>query len=213
MKRILITAGATRTYLDDIRFISNNATGTLASYIALQAINKKMHVTFIHGKESIVPYTNSKLLKLIEIETVEDLVKVINKELKNKKYDAFVHTIGVTDYIPIKKIKGKISSNSKFLTIKLKKCPKIINIIKKISLFTYTIGCKLESNVTNETLIKRAKELMKKSKANLVIANDYKSVKKGTHAAFIISKDKIEFTTGKLNIAKSIIDKIQELWE
>lgn len=48
-KRILISSGCTREYIDSVRFISNPATGKMGSALALAACHRGAEVTLVHG--------------------------------------------------------------------------------------------------------------------------------------------------------------------
>lgn len=84
-KNILITAGSTRGYLDAVRYITNTSTGRLGSEIALEAMGRGAVVTYIYGAGSLFPVIRDRndimasQLKLIEIETNNDLINVLQK--------------------------------------------------------------------------------------------------------------------------------------
>ncbi|MCP4270489.1 MAG: phosphopantothenoylcysteine decarboxylase, partial [Gammaproteobacteria bacterium] len=86
-KNILITAGSTRGYLDAVRYITNTSTGKLSSEIAYEAMSRGAVVTYVYGTDSLFPMVQDhneikpSQLKLIEIETNDDLVKVICEKL------------------------------------------------------------------------------------------------------------------------------------
>ena len=95
-KNILITAGSTRGYLDAVRYITNTSTGKLSSEIAYEAMSRGAVVTYVYGTDSLFPVIQGQddikpsQLKLIEIETNDDLVKVIREKLKKKRFYAVV---------------------------------------------------------------------------------------------------------------------------
>ena len=90
-KNILITAGSTRGYLDAVRYITNTSTGKLSSEIAYEAMSRGAVVTYIYGTDSLFPVIQDhkdikpSQLKLIEIETNDDLIKVLREKLKKQK--------------------------------------------------------------------------------------------------------------------------------
>ncbi len=69
------------------------------------------------------------------------------------------------------------------------------------------MGFKLEVNKTKEELIKTARGFLKRSKADLVIANDYKNISKSRHTADRVSEDcnKPGTLKNKKDIAKGIV--------
>ncbi|OGF47476.1 MAG: hypothetical protein A2452_03070 [Candidatus Firestonebacteria bacterium RIFOXYC2_FULL_39_67] len=203
--KIIVTSGPTRSYLDEIRYISNYSTGVLGSLIAARAALQGHQVVQLYGKGSI--FAADKRVKKIEIETVDELLRALKKELKSGA-QAVVHAMAVLDYIAPKKIKAKVKSDKKSWHIKLLRSPKIINEIKKIAPQTKLVGFKLEYNAKKGGLLKSARELIKKSGAEYVVANDFKSVKEKKHTAMIIGKSGFikGNISGKENIAKEIVE-------
>lgn len=48
-KRLLISAGSTREFLDPVRFLGNPSTGKMGVALAQAALHRGAHVTFVHG--------------------------------------------------------------------------------------------------------------------------------------------------------------------
>ena len=138
--KIIVTSGPTRAYIDEIRYISNYSTGKLGSLVAEKLARKGIKISFIYGKGSLTP--KSKNVKLFEIETVQDLMKEIKKEFKGA--GAVVHAMAVLDYEPAKFIHAKVKSDKPGWTVKFKRTPKVIGMIKKLNPKAQLIGFKLE---------------------------------------------------------------------
>jgi phosphopantothenoylcysteine synthetase/decarboxylase len=206
---ILITSGPTKAFIDEIRYISNYSTGRLGTLIAEEFLKKGHKVTFIYGKDSIHP--KGKNLKLIEIQTINDLINVLKKELK-KRYDVIIHSMAVLDYVPSKQLETKVKSDKKFWNLKLVRTPKVIKLIKKVSPESILVGFKLEYNLKKSKIIREAKKLIKESNADYVVANDYRDIKRGKHIASILSKGGVVKNNiiGKENIAKEVFHLIKE---
>ena len=92
-------------------------------------------------------------------------------ELK-KKYDVVIMAAAASDYTPENISKSKIKSDKKSLIIRLKKAPKIIDLVRKFQKDALLVGFKAESNISKSTLIKLAQKKMKDVDANIMIAND-----------------------------------------
>ena len=234
---IVITAGGTSEKIDNVRTITNNASGKLGSLIAQYFCDnysdKLNKIYYICSPTSFKP--NSNLCEIIEIIDTNDLKNFVEKVLNNNRIDCFIHSMAVSDYtvdyvttiqelcdnINIKDVKNsiinfskgiketKISSSIKDLLIKLKPTPKIINLIKQISPNTMLVGFKLLDNVSEEELIDVAKNLMQKNDCDIVVANDQKNISLNYHKAFIIDSN-FSITTAqtKNEIAEKLCKKI-----
>ena len=122
-----------------------------------------------------------------------------------------VHAMAVLDYEPEKTIKGKVKSDRKFWTLRLKRSPKVINEVKNVSPGILLVGFKLEHGKGISGLRKAAEGLLKKSGADFVVANDYGQIRKGNHKAVVFGLDGSRVpASGKENIAEAIVDCLKE---
>jgi phosphopantothenoylcysteine synthetase/decarboxylase len=161
-RHVMITSGPTRGYIDAVRYISNKSTGKLGVAIATEFISRGAHVTFVYGVGSGMPDTHVlekdgiSRLTLIEIETLDDLVAVIQKRLKDTQFDAIVHAMAVLDYTPEKHRDKKISSNKDKLVITFVRTPKVIRLIRQGWPHAFVISFKLEVGLPKDELVERA---------------------------------------------------------
>ncbi|MDV5120636.1 MAG: phosphopantothenoylcysteine decarboxylase [Candidatus Scalindua sp.] len=218
-KNILITAGSTRGYLDAVRYITNTSTGRLGSEIAFEAMGRGAVVTYIYGADSLFPVIHGRSdlkasqLKLIEIETNNDLMKVLQEKLKNRKFDAIIHAMAVADYVPARAKQSKTSSQKKEWLVKLVKTPKVINTIRDSWPEALLVGFKLEVNRTKDEIIRIARRFLAKSKSNLIVANDYKYISRNRHIAYMVTGDRKipKPLKGKKAIARNIISYLEKI--
>ena len=239
MYSIVITAGGTSERIDNVRKITNSSTGKLGTVIATRMIENKGDkidkIYYVCSKSSLRPI-NEKV-EVIEIVDTNDLKDTVNKLLTEKHIDCFVHSMAVADYTvdfvttaedlassieesrdnilesicnPILRLTDdKISSYYDNLIIKLKRTPKIISMIKRLSPSTNLVGFKLLDTVSEEQLITVGLELKEKNKCDLVVANDLNTIRQGNHKAVIIrGKDDYIVAAGKEDIADKIIKEI-----
>ncbi|MFH1397931.1 MAG: phosphopantothenoylcysteine decarboxylase [Candidatus Omnitrophota bacterium] len=185
-KKVLITAGPTWAAIDDVRVISNTATGETGRLLAEKLTTKGAKVALLINAENRC-WLNKKI-KILTFRFFDQLKKHIVKEVSSGRYDIFIHSAAVSDYRPAKSVKGKINSGKFKLRLDLVPTPKIINRIKKIDSSLFLVGFKYEPGNDKKTLIQKAKKLMSKSNADIIVANT--SGKKG-YQAYIINRDKI----------------------
>ena len=105
-KKILITAGPTNEYIDEVMKITNMSTGRLGIELTKNYLNEGYEVTLI-ATRSVVRSNlyerynlgNNPNLKTIPIETTENMLQALINESKNK-YDLVIHSSAVGDYKP-----------------------------------------------------------------------------------------------------------------
>ena len=106
MKKILITAGPTNEYVDEVMKITNMSTGRLGVELTRNFLNEGCGVTLIctrsvarGGLYERYGLSNKENLKTVQIETTEDMYKALENESK-ENYDLVIHASAVGDYKP-----------------------------------------------------------------------------------------------------------------
>ena len=161
----------------------------------------------IRGTGSARPGTG---VRVVDIETPEQAASALMLALKSG-CDAVVHAMAVLDYVPAARRRGKIPSGGKVLNLKMVQTQKIIDMIKKSHPDIFLVGFKLESGASRVALLKNARDLIKRSRADIVVANDLGSAKSNSgHKAYLVEKSGkvIAKATGKDAIAHKILDCI-----
>lgn len=210
-KKVLITGGPTRVYLDAFRYITNPSSGKTGVALAESALKSGAEVTLVYGPGSANPPSNAKVINVV---TTEEMLEAVTSELESNNYDAAILSAAVADYGPRKREITKTPSKMKEWRLTLYPLPKIIEEVKVADPEIYLVGFKAEFNVSDEELIQRAKKRMEEADIDLMVANDVsrEGVGFGTdkNEVFIINSKKQVIhvpVTNKNNIA----DKIMEL--
>ncbi|HON78687.1 MAG TPA: phosphopantothenoylcysteine decarboxylase [Spirochaetota bacterium] len=125
-RKVIVTGGPTREWLDPVRFISNPSSGRMGVAIAEEAVNRGAETVFVHGP------INSDLVERAEyrcvaIQTTVDLLEAVKKELTQNS--VLIMAAAPADYTPVQKSDVKIKKTGDELTIHLKKNPDILKTI------------------------------------------------------------------------------------
>jgi phosphopantothenoylcysteine decarboxylase/phosphopantothenate--cysteine ligase len=142
--RILVTAGATREPLDEVRFISNVSSGTTGAALA-DALHALGHdVALLRGESAAKP---QQIHDCEAFTTCSDLLVKLQRRLVAGGFDAVVMTAAVADYRPDMTQAGKIRSDADELIVRLVRTPKILPQLKSMSPrplqvigFKFTVG-------------------------------------------------------------------------
>jgi phosphopantothenoylcysteine decarboxylase/phosphopantothenate--cysteine ligase len=161
-KRVLVTAGGTREYIDPVRFIGNPATGKMGFALARTAQMRGASVTLISGETLLTP---PESVKYIQVETSDQMSKAVPDNFK--RADILVMAAAVGDFKPQKTEKNKIKRKD-VLRIDLEPTDDILEKLGKIKNGRITVGFAAETN----NLIKNAKTKLKKKKLDLIVVND-----------------------------------------
>jgi phosphopantothenoylcysteine decarboxylase/phosphopantothenate--cysteine ligase len=170
--------------IDSVRVISNIATGKTGILLAQNLQDLGAKVTLVLGPtESCC--LNPKI-RLIRFKFFEDLRNIITHELGGKKYNILIHSAAVSDYQPKVKYHRKVGSGLKQWRVNLVPTAKIIDLIRKFDPSLYLVGFKFEPQVKDSTLLIRARNLMERVQANLMVANTID--KKDHYRAYVINQ-------------------------
>lgn len=210
-KKIIVTAGATREKIDDVRFITNNSSGKMGTAIADECHLRGADVILLQAKDSQVPRFVYKTETFESVEQLDLLIKQYTK-----KADIFFHTAAVGDFGILNEDSGKISSK-KTLLLKLSPQKKLSDEIKKINKHIQLIVFKAEWGLSEKELIKKAREKLQTSTADLVVANDLSRLDRGfqsdTNEIILVQKGKNKKVSlrSKQECAKVILDEVCQM--
>ena len=181
-KKVLVTAGPTREYLDPIRFITNRSSGKMGYAVAEVAKQRGAEVTLVSGNVSLDPPDG---VDPIFIETAEEMHQVVRKY--SDQADVVVMAAAIADYhaeiVSLRKIKktaelildptdgrpDRESQANEELTLKL---TPTIDIAADLG------QCKRPGQVLvtfaaeTDNLIQNAKKKLLAKRCDLVVAND-----------------------------------------
>ena len=102
-KNILITGGPTNEYIDEVMKITNMSTGSLSIKLAEHFLKTGYKVSLILTNSINANHlknidASSKMLKIIPIETTEEMLEAVETESKSTHFDALIHASAVADY-------------------------------------------------------------------------------------------------------------------
>ena len=170
--------------IDDVRVLSNISTGELGQTLAKELANKGAKVTVLEGP---VPQAlKLKSVRVLKFRFFDELQRLLNQELK-KKYDVIIHAAAVSDFRLKRVFMTKLGSGKR-LKLELVPTPKLIESIKRKNPNAFLVGFKLEPNLSPNSAKGFARDLFKKAKCDLVVAN---SVSRGKYQGYIINRQHI----------------------
>ena len=168
--RILVTAGATREYMDPIRFISNPSTGYMGIALAREAACRGAEVDLVAGHIEVEPpyYAN-----LYRVETTGEMYRTISRLAREKEYHVAVFAAAPSDFKPLNRSSKKISSRiTGGLVVRLQPTPKTIKALPKIRRPLLTIIFVAETVQDHLELVEKARMKLREYRADLAVANN-----------------------------------------
>ncbi|NQP64643.1 phosphopantothenate--cysteine ligase [Streptococcus suis] len=225
--KIIITSGGTSEVIDQVRAITNHATGTLGKIIAEQALARGHEVTLVTTKQAVKP-TFHPHLTIVEITNVESLKETLEPLVKT--HQVLIHSMAVSDYTPVymtgldevreteditsllekKNTETKISSKADYQVLFLKKTPKVISHVKQWNPGIQLIGFKLLVDVPKEELFAVARDSIQRNKADYILANDLVDITADKHLGYLVSQNEAIPAETKQDIAQLILNTVEK---
>jgi len=127
-RKILVTAGGTREFIDDVRYITNRSTGLMGHALAVEARNLGANVILVTASDLPVPYG----MRVEKVQSADEMHSVVLAEAEF--LDAVVMAAAVSDFKPSGKLIGKVKKRDagESLDLKLVRNPDILMDLAKI---------------------------------------------------------------------------------
>jgi phosphopantothenoylcysteine decarboxylase/phosphopantothenate--cysteine ligase len=205
----MVTAGATREYIDSVRFISNPSTGRMGYALAKEAWLRGADVVLISGKTDVIPPVGVKIVNAL---TASDMYQKVMDHFDWA--DIIIKAAAVGDFTPANVIQGKIKKSKKDLTLTLKPTKDILLEIGRRKDGKTIVGFAAEC----ENIIENSKEKLMGKNADLIVANDISKVGSGfgqdTNAAYFVDRsgpvEELPLMS-KTDLASRVLDRILEI--
>jgi len=128
--KILVTSGATREPLDDVRFLSNVSTGATGAALADALAAHGHQVALLRGTGAVAA---KRAQPAGEFGSTADLLAQLRALVGTGQFGAVIHCAAVADYTPARVARGKMPSSARSLTVRLIPTPKILPQIKSFA--------------------------------------------------------------------------------
>lgn len=181
-KKVLITLGATREYLDPIRYLSNGSTGKMGKALAeaFYAYGANVHLVAGYTEVSLKPF------KKTFTPTAQSMFETVQQTYTD--YDILVFAAAVSDFTATP-APEKIKKSNVPPTLQLRFTPDILGYVAQNKLFHQKIiGFALET----QELLTHAHEKMRQKRVDWLVANRL-SLKEGigsdTNQVWLLSAD------------------------
>jgi phosphopantothenoylcysteine decarboxylase/phosphopantothenate--cysteine ligase len=177
MARILLTAGPTRAYIDDVRFLTNASSGRMAAAIAQAALAAGHQVTIVSGPVQLRYPTAARVIPVI---TTREMLDASLAELP--AVEGVVAAAAPCDFEPVRRAAGKIPRQGDGLSLKLAPTPDVIaTLARRSKTRQWFVAFALEPGADP----RRAFEKIEAKRCDLIVVNDVTAIE-GTRTAVTV---------------------------
>ena len=214
--RFTITAGATKEWIDPIRYITNSSSGKMGEALYNQINSENGNIIYIEGSvlSPLTINSNNSKNKKIKVDTTEELKETVLSELENT--DILFMAAAPLDFKPAKTFDKKVKKQN-INNIELIQNEDILALTKDKKLKNCLIVSFAAETAENEEELKKyAIDKMERKNADMIVANNIKdAIGKDTNKITIFFKDgrvKDFPILSKKECAKEIVNIAVEEW-
>jgi phosphopantothenoylcysteine decarboxylase / phosphopantothenate---cysteine ligase len=164
-RRILVTAGPTREYLDPVRFISNRSSGKMGFAIARAALRRGAEVVLMSGPSSLEPPYE---VEYIPVDTASEMREALLRNMSG--CNALIMAAAVADFMPLMKEDRKIEKSDRMM-LEFVKTPDILSEVGSMEKRPLLIGFAAE---TGHDLSSAKRKLLEKG-IDMIVFNNLSS--------------------------------------
>jgi phosphopantothenoylcysteine synthetase/decarboxylase len=171
--RIVITGGPASEPIDQVRLITNQSTGELASKLAQKFLAAGHEVELFLGRGA-----SWRLETARDFQTNEDLERLLSKVVDRDRVHAVLHAAALSDFgVAQTTVSGKTSSAAKIsseagsIEIQLVPKPKLIHRLRDLFAKAYIVGWKFELEGTAADVVQEGLQQIELNRTNACIVN------------------------------------------
>jgi phosphopantothenoylcysteine decarboxylase / phosphopantothenate---cysteine ligase len=197
--RVLITAGPTREYLDDVRYLSNASSGRMGFALADAVLAAGHQVVLACGPVALTPPAGCEVHP---VETTDELLAICNEQFP--QCDGVIATAAVCDYRPKARFPGKLAKTGVSLELELVETADVLADLGRHKAGRWIVGFALESD---EFAHVNALRKLKNKNCDAIVLNRPTAIGSGNNSIEIIDpagRSAATFSGTKSEVAVSL---------
>jgi phosphopantothenoylcysteine decarboxylase/phosphopantothenate--cysteine ligase len=177
MAKILLTAGPTRAFIDEVRYLTNASSGRMAKALAQAALARGHEVTIVSGP---VHVTYPRKARVIPVVTTAEMLAASLAALPAT--DGVIAAAAPCDFEPVRRATGKIPRSGAGLTLRLKATTDVIaTLARRRRPGQWFVAFALEPGADP----RRAFEKITAKQCDLIVVNDVTALEADANAVAV----------------------------
>jgi phosphopantothenoylcysteine decarboxylase/phosphopantothenate--cysteine ligase len=208
-RRVLLTAGPTREYLDPVRFISNPSTGKMGLALAQAARALGAQVTVVLGPVGAVDRTG---LDIVDVVSAEDMAREVLARVE--QVDCFIASAAVSDWKPQARAPQKVKKSEGPETLTLVRTPDVLAEASQRVAGRARRPALVGFAAETERVVEYARAKLERKGLDAIVANDVTAPGAGfgveTNRVTVLTRDgqQRDFSGTKLEVARSLFEML-----
>ncbi len=178
--RLLITAGPTREYLDDVRYLSNASSGRMGYAVAEAAVARGWQVVLVSGPVEIEAPPGCEFHA---VTTTEEMREACLRLFPG--CDGVIATAAVCDYKPRERVVGKLSKTGGPITIEMIETDDVLAELGRLKEHRFVMGFALEAQNPRENALQK----LRRKQCDWIVLNGPSAIGAETNSVELIAAD------------------------
>ena len=176
--RVLITAGPTREYLDDVRYLSNGSSGRMGYAIAQAALQQGWEVVLVSGPVELSAPPGCEFHQVITTAQMKDACERLFPTC-----DGVIATAAVCDYKPVQRVTGKMKKIGGPITVEMIETDDVLAELGKTKGDRWVLGFALEAQNPRENALQK----LRRKNCNWIVLNSPEAIGSEENSVELIS--------------------------
>ncbi|PIP38764.1 MAG: bifunctional phosphopantothenoylcysteine decarboxylase/phosphopantothenate--cysteine ligase CoaBC [Desulfobacterales bacterium CG23_combo_of_CG06-09_8_20_14_all_51_8] len=161
-KRVLVTAGPTREFIDPVRFVSNPSSGKMGYAVAKAAADRGADVTLVSGPTGLeTPFG----VRRVDVVSAAEMAEAVLARMNDA--DIIIKVAAVADYTPMEKANYKIKKTDGGISVSMERTVDILVELGRRKTHQILVGFAAET----QDLKKNALEKLKRKNLDMIAGN------------------------------------------
>ncbi len=197
--RLLITAGPTREYLDDVRYLSNASSGRMGYAITEAAVALGWEVVLVSGPVELPP---PRGCEFHAVTTTQDMRDACLRLFPG--CNGVIATAAVCDYKPRERVVGKLSKTGGPITIEMIETDDVLAELGRIKEHRFVVGFALEAQNPRENALQK----LRRKQCDWIVLNGPSAIGSENNAVELIARDEqtaAHWSGSKRDVARELV--------
>lgn len=198
--RVLITAGPTREYLDDVRYLSNASSGKMGYALSAAAIDLGWEALLVTGPVDLPPPAGCEVYQVV---TTSDMREACLKLFPD--CDGVIAAAAVCDYRPKERVAGKMSKVGGPIVVEMIETDDVLAELGAMKADRWVMGFALEAQNPRENALQK----LRKKNCDWIVLNHPSAIAADTNSVELLAPDgeSLAMWEGtKTEVSRNLID-------
>lgn len=198
--RVLVTAGPTREYLDDVRYLSNASSGRMGYAVVDAALRRGWEVILVTGPVEIAPPPGCVVHPVVTTAQMKEACLRAFPEC-----DGVIAAAAVCDYQPRTRISGKLSKTGGPITLEMIETDDVLAELGRLKEDRWVVGFALEAQNPRENALQK----LRRKNCDWIVLNHPSAIGAEENAVELLNGEgaTLQSWSGtKTDVSRSLID-------